>query len=107
MISITSLNERGKIELARLILYYSDYEFQDIQLESIPPELKSLIPGTGSLPIFKDEYQNLTFYNPTAIARYLAKKFNLYGSNDTEQSISNDIVDSIWSLLQPFVNEKN
>eukprot|EP01132_Coremiostelium_polycephalum_P008334 gene8334-10238_t len=102
--SITSLNQRGRIELARVILYYSQYKFEDNKVESISDELKSTLP-TGALPVYKD--QDVTLYNPTSIARYLSKKFNLYGSNEIQQTISDEIVDSIWDLLLPLVSAQN
>eukprot|EP01132_Coremiostelium_polycephalum_P008346 gene8346-10251_t len=102
--SFTSLNQRGRIELARVILYYSEYKFEDNKVESISDELKSTLP-TGALPVYK--VQDVTLYNPTSIARYLSKKFNLYGSNEIQQTISDEIVDSIWDLLLPLVSAQN
>ncbi|GJQ79485.1 hypothetical protein Trydic_g16338 [Trypoxylus dichotomus] len=99
---------RGRGEVIRYLLKYGGIEFQDIRITAEDwPKVKPTLPF-GQLPIY-EEYGKAS--NQTiAIARYLAKKIKLAGTNDREDVELDALVDTINDLLQKvadFYHEKD
>ncbi|KAA3678354.1 prostaglandin-H2 D-isomerase / glutathione transferase [Paragonimus westermani] len=84
---LTYFNMRGLAERIRLVLHAADLEFEDHRLErSDWPAVKPTIEG-GKLPVLdvttccgKTRRMNESM----AIARWLARKYQMMGSNDDE-----------------------
>jgi len=68
-----------RIEIARLILEQAGAHYKDTRVEGAQwPALKATLP-LGQIPFLKDGEVQIP--QSHAIHRYLARKYNLYGSN--------------------------
>ncbi|KAF5394750.1 28 kDa glutathione-S transferase [Paragonimus heterotremus] len=84
---LTYFNARGRAEGIRMVLHAADLEFEDHRIEmSDWPTIKPNIPG-GQLPVLdvttssgETRHMDESF----AIARWLARKHQMMGSNDDE-----------------------
>ncbi|CAB0039887.1 unnamed protein product [Trichogramma brassicae] len=89
-------NARGRAEHIRYILAYAGLNYTD---ERIPkerwPELKKSMPF-GQLPVLEINGQVIAQSN--AIARYLARKHGLTGSDEWEAMLCDALVDSLGDL---------
>ncbi|KAK9738186.1 Glutathione S-transferase, N-terminal domain [Popillia japonica] len=101
-VKLTYFNLRGRGEIIRYLLKYGGIEFEDIR---IPFEdwmqVKPTLPF-GQLPIYEEhgKVSNQT----AAIARYLAKKIKIAGTNDWEDLELDALVDTLHDLLQKVSN---
>lgn len=98
-------NIRGKGELIRLVFAAAGEDYEDIRYK--PPiaelgdavgldwndEVKASTP-LGQLPFF--EIEGETFCQQTAIARFVARKFNLMGDNELEALKVDMVVETMW-----------
>ncbi|KAI6212386.1 putative glutathione S-transferase 6 [Aphelenchoides besseyi] len=76
---------RFRAEPARMILYYNNVQFEDIQISPTDyPNVKSSYPN-GQVPLLQIGEKNLT--QSMAIFRYLANKFNLNGRSEMETAM--------------------
>ncbi|KAI6186057.1 hypothetical protein M3Y98_00091500 [Aphelenchoides besseyi] len=76
---------RFRAEPARMILYYSNVQFKDVQISPAEyPKVKSTYPN-GQVPLLQIGEKNLT--QSMAIFRYLANKFNLNGRSEMETAM--------------------
>ncbi|XP_011055451.1 PREDICTED: uncharacterized protein LOC105146708 [Acromyrmex echinatior] len=83
-------------EPSRYLLSYCGIEFEDIRLTMEEwPKYKSNMP-MGQLPIL--EINNKTYHQSRAIARFIAKKGNLYSSDEFEAMEIDATVDSMEDI---------
>ncbi|XP_018358481.1 PREDICTED: glutathione S-transferase-like [Trachymyrmex cornetzi] len=83
-------------EPSRYLLSYCGIEFEDIRLTMEEwPKHKPNMP-MGQLPIL--EIDNKTYHQSRAIARFIAKKGNLYGSDEFEAMEIDATVDSMEDI---------
>ncbi|KAJ8675480.1 hypothetical protein QAD02_011266 [Eretmocerus hayati] len=90
---LTYFNITGLGEPIRFLLSYggADYEDKRIEFEEWP-QYKHKMP-MEQVPIF--EIDGKVFHQTRAISRYLAKKFNLYGSDDLQAIEIDATIDDI------------
>eukprot|EP01132_Coremiostelium_polycephalum_P008335 gene8335-10239_t len=106
MTSTLQLNEpslyyfdgRGNGELTRLVLSFHGIKFEDVRIkpteENLLPESSKSALTYGQVPVLKVNDQ-LKIAQSAAIARYVAKQFNFYGSTLVEQAKADELVDLI------------
>ena len=81
-------NLRGRAELHRYIFAVAGQEYEDFRFErSEWPEHKPKMPF-GQAPVLEvtDDGKTVQIAQSGAIARFLARKYNLYGKNETEMT---------------------
>eukprot|EP01132_Coremiostelium_polycephalum_P008345 gene8345-10250_t len=89
---------RGKGELTRLVLTFNGIKFEDVRIkpteEYLLPESSKSAFTYGQVPVLKvnDQFQ---IAQSAAIARFISKKCNFYGSNLVEQAKADEILDLI------------
>jgi len=96
---------RGRAELIRLLLVAAEQKFDDIRITKEKwPEVKETTP-TGVLP-YVETPEGKLLTQSSAIARYLAKKYNLYGKTECEFYLVeraleqiHDIVTELYKIL--------
>ncbi|XP_012276500.1 glutathione S-transferase [Orussus abietinus] len=92
----------GLGEPIRFMLSYGGVKFEDKRINSEEwKELKPQIP-MGQLPVL--EIDGKKYYQSKAIGRFLAKKFDLYGSDEFEAMEIDAVVDTIDDLRQALVS---
>ncbi|TGZ56266.1 Uncharacterized protein DBV15_12100 [Temnothorax longispinosus] len=85
-------------EPTRYLLSYCDIKFDDVRLSLEEwPKHKPNMP-MGQLPILKIDGK--TYHQSRAIARFIAKRSNLYGSDEFEAMEIDATVDSIEDIRQ-------
>nr|QWJ89653.1 glutathione S-transferase s3 [Sitophilus zeamais] len=88
----------GRGEIIRYLFAYGNQSFEDIRIPKDQwPEHKKKTPY-GQLPVLEIDGQPVA--QSYAIARYLAKKFNLVGKNDLEALKCDELVNTLEDLLQ-------
>ena len=95
---LTYFNGRGRAELARFVFAQAGVEYDDDRIVGETwPELKPKTP-VGTLPVLtidgKDELGG-----SVVVARYLAEKFGLAGSNELENAQIACLVDCITDMF--------
>ena len=94
-------NGRGRAEVSRLIFVVADQKYEDFRFENEQwPALKSQMP-LGQVPVL--EIDGVKLPQSGAIARFLAKQFNLAGKDNLEQAKVDAVADTIHDLVTPFV----
>nr|UOU03294.1 glutathione S-transferase sigma 5 [Brachionus rubens] len=86
--------DRGKADLIKLLFAYSNQSYEDVQIKPLEWNFyKSLMPFE-QLPVLivNDE---IKIAQAITIARYLANKLNLNGSNDTESILCDMVVEQL------------
>lgn len=92
-------NGKGRAEVARLMFAHAGVEYEDYRMERDEwPTLKKESP-TGQAPylVFKDGFK---LAQSNAIARYLAREYDMYGSNNLEAAKIDSILDSVEDFVQ-------
>ena len=101
-------NAKGRAELSRFIFAQAGVAYEDKRVEGAEwPKLKPNTP-TGSLPVLEVDGKPLTGSGP--IARFLAERFGLAGSNDFENAEIAGILDVLGDSFQkvvPYFFEKD
>ena len=93
---LTYFNGRGRAEVSRLIFAQAGVQYEDKRISGEEWEqLKSQTPF-GALPLLEVNGKVLT--GSAIIARFLAERYGLAGSNDEENAEIAGIVDSIQDL---------
>jgi glutathione S-transferase len=99
---LTYFNVRGFAEMSRLIFEYAKQPYEDVRVDHADwPNLKAKTPF-GQLPVLEVDGKPLA--QSCAIARYLARKFNLAGKDEFEQAYVDSIADlqkDLYSKLAP------
>jgi len=95
-------NAKGRGEIIRLILVAADQKFEDIRIDMDKwPEVKPTTP-TGVLPYVETPDGHIMTQS-LAIARSLAKKFNLYGKTDCDFYLVERTVEQVADIFGEFV----
>ena len=98
---LTYFNGRGLAETSRLIFAAAGQKFEDVRFEREQwPAIKPTTP-LGQVPVL--EVDGVKIPQSTAIARFLAKRFNLAGKTDVEQAQVDVVVDTIQDLFHAFL----
>lgn len=94
-------NARGRAELIRWILAVADQPYEDVRLEKDQwQEMKPKTPF-GVMPLL--EVDGKLYCQSQGIARYLAKRFDLVGSNDDENLQADMVAGCIEDFMQPII----
>ena len=98
---LTYFNGRGRAELTRLIFAQAGVQYEDKRIAKEEwPELKPKTPN-GSLPIL--EIDGKTLLGSIPIARFVAERFGLAGSNDIENTEIAGVMDCLTDLVTSFL----
>ena len=98
---LTYFNGRGRAELTRLIFAQAGVQYEDKRIAKEEwPELKPKTPN-GSLPIL--EIDGKTLLGSIPIARFVAERFGLAGSNDIENTEIAGVMDCLNDLVTSFL----
>ena len=89
--TVTYFNGKGRAEFARVILSEAGVEFTDNRLDDISGIKDKL--AFGQVPLL--EIDGLKLVQSITIARYLARKYNLYGKTLEEGALADMIVDGV------------
>ncbi|XP_045165661.2 glutathione S-transferase-like [Mercenaria mercenaria] len=99
---LTYFNGRGRGELSRMVFAAAEKKFEDKRIEfSDWPALKAEMPQ-GTMPVLEVDGKR-KISQSVAIARYLAREFNMYGKGNAEMAIVDQIVDTCLDVFTPFV----
>jgi len=99
---LTYFNGRGRGEIIRLVLTAAGVPFEDkrIDISDWPTAKPKLGLIFNQIPIF--EFGDVKMCQSLAIARHLARKYNLAGKSDLDQARADMIIDCIEdAVLQP------
>jgi len=99
---LTYFNGRGLAEIIRLVLTAADVPFEDhrIEVDDFPKVKQTLSLPFHQVPIFEIDGK-VILCQSLAIARYLARKYNLAGKTDLEQAQADMIVDCFEDAYKP------
>jgi len=98
---LTYFNVKARAEIIRLIFAAAGVEYEDVRIPRDQwPSLKSATPF-GQIPIL--EVDGVTLCQSNAIARYLARKFNLAGKTELDQARGDMLVECFVDTLDPLV----
>lgn len=97
------LNLRGRGELARLVFVQAGVDFIDERIDFESEQWLDLKPRTpfGVLPVLEVDGRMLG--GSLVIARYVAEKYGVAGSNDFENAFLASIIDANTDLLAHLV----
>lgn len=98
---LTYFNGRGRAEFIRLIFAQAGVQYEDVRIERADwQQLKPKSPF-GQLPMLETE--GVTLCQSLAVARYLARKFDLAGKTDLEQARADMLVDCFEDTVKPML----
>ncbi|CAF3468100.1 unnamed protein product [Rotaria sp. Silwood1] len=93
-------NGRGRAEATRLLFTVAGQKFEDIRYEREEwPAHKSEMP-LGQVPVL--EVDGVKLVQSMAIARFLAKRFGLYGKDELQQARVDAVIDTAVDLMLKF-----
>ncbi|XP_033644356.1 uncharacterized protein LOC117303993 [Asterias rubens] len=93
-------NVRGRGEVSRLCFVVAGVPFEDFRVEFADwPALKPKMPN-GAMPVLEVDGKMLP--ETQAIQGYLAREFNLAGTNNWESALVNVVAEMISDLKKPF-----
>ena len=99
---------RGRAEFIRLIFAQADVQYKDVRIKMQDwPSLKPKTPF-GMLPVLEVDGKQIG--GTQVIARYVAEKHGLAGSNDLETALVASVVDAVSDLLTKvsrYMHEKD
>jgi len=99
---LTYFNSRGRAELCRLIFAVAGVQYEDVRLEKDHwPALKPKAPF-GQLPML--EVDGVTLCQSNAMARFLARRFNLAGKTELDQARVDMIIDCFEDSAKPLMS---
>uniref|UniRef100_UPI001438F0E8 hematopoietic prostaglandin D synthase-like n=1 Tax=Bombus vancouverensis nearcticus TaxID=2705178 RepID=UPI001438F0E8 len=91
-------NARGRAEHIRYIFAYTGIEYTDERIpEELWPEYKDSMPYK-KLPVLEIDGKPVAQSN--AVARYLARKYDLMGKDEWDAMICDELVDTLGDLKQ-------
>ncbi|VBB26289.1 unnamed protein product [Acanthocheilonema viteae] len=104
---LTYFNGRGRAEVTRLLFAQANVSYEDIRISKAEwPALKPKTPY-GHVPILNVSGKILA--ESHAIERYLARKFDLLGTNEWEAAKIDEIIcnlEDVWVKMQPWLHEE-
>jgi glutathione S-transferase len=105
---VTYFNGRGKGELIRLVFGAAGQQFEDDRVEfDAWPARKPTAP-LGQMPYltFKDEQKvEQQLPQSLAVARFVARKFKLAGTNELDEARADVMVDTVEEVYQYWYKE--
>ncbi|KAH3828790.1 glutathione S-transferase 3-like [Dreissena polymorpha] len=102
---LTYFNKRGGGEIVRLTFVAGGQEFTDERLTSEQwKDRKSEMP-MKNLPVLhvNNGETEVTYCQSGEIARYLARKFGLYGDSEEESLLVDEVYDTVGDVRKVFV----
>jgi len=98
---LTYFNVRTSAEIIRLIFAAAGVEYEDNRI--VKDQWAAMKKDTpfGQLPIL--EVDGVTLGQSHAIARYLARKFNLAGKTELDQARADMLIDCFVDTVQPLM----
>ncbi|KAL5481716.1 hypothetical protein EMCRGX_G021944 [Ephydatia muelleri] len=105
---LTYFNAKGRAELTRLVFAQAGVEYTDERLTFEEWPARSPHTPFGVLPVLEVDGKQLG--GSLVIARYVAEKHGVAGSNDFENALIASILDSVSDLqlqLHPWWSEKD
>jgi len=98
---LTYFDARGRAEMARFLLVNAGVKYEDVRLNDEKwQELKPSTPK-AALPIF--EHKGNMLCESMAIARYIARETNQYGSNNYEAAVCDMMIDSQEEVVNEII----
>lgn len=98
---LTYFNGRGRAEIVRLVFAAAGVEYEDVRIEKEQwPALKPSTPF-GQVPVF--EVDGVKLCQSNAIARLLARRFNLAGKTDLDQARADMLIDCYEDTVKPIL----
>ena len=94
-------NGRGRAEVSRLIFAAAGQKYEDIRYEREQWLAHKNEMPLGQMPVL--EFEGKMLPQSIAIARFLAKQFQLAGKNNFEQAQVDAVVDTINDVLSKFI----
>lgn len=98
------LNGRGRGEVSRLIFAVAGQEYEDIRYEGEQWLSRKAEMPLGQVPVLEVDGNRIP--QSLAIARFLAKKFNLAGKDYLEQAKVDAVADTINDLIIAYVSTR-
>ncbi|XP_072014445.1 hematopoietic prostaglandin D synthase-like isoform X2 [Amphiura filiformis] len=99
---------RGRAELTRYMFAQAGVEYEDHRIEFANwPTLKPTMP-TGTLPVLEIDGKRIS--QSQAIARYVAREFNLAGDNNLEMAQNEQVMETLIDIdteIGPVLQEKD
>ena len=95
-------NGRGRAEISRLIFAAAGVEYEDNRITDWP-KCKPEAP-IGQVPYLEID-GDLKLPQSLAVARYLAREYNLAGHNNLESAKADAVVDTCIDLMTGFYNK--
>ncbi|CAF3647417.1 unnamed protein product [Rotaria sp. Silwood1] len=96
-----NFNNRGRGEVSRLIFAAGGQKYEDIRYEDDEWLLHKAKMPLGEMPVL--EFDGTKLPQSKAIARFLAKQFQLAGRNNLEQGKVDAVVDTIEDLITKLI----
>jgi len=97
---LTYFNGRGNGELPRLVLAHAGVDYDDIRVSDLTELKASGKLLFGQVPLL--EMDGVSIVQSHSIARYLARKHNLYGSSNEEAAKIDQVLDGFIDLRNRF-----
>ncbi|XP_067932282.1 hematopoietic prostaglandin D synthase-like [Watersipora subatra] len=101
---LTYFHLRGRAELSRLLFKLAGKEFNDNRVTGESWQQFKPTAPKGQVPVLEVDGKMICESN--AICRYLAREFGLYGSNNWEAAICDQILETIAAIVQSAVQLK-
>ncbi len=93
-------NIRGRAEVARLIFAAAGQQFDDIRYERAQWAPHKVEMPLGQMPVL--EFNGIKLPQSLAIARFLAKQFQLGGKDNLEQAKIDAVGDTVAGLMAKY-----
>eukprot|EP01132_Coremiostelium_polycephalum_P004601 gene4601-5747_t len=104
--TLTYFNVRGKGEVIRLLLNYTNTTFNNIPVDGeIQDHLRSSL-RYGQLPHYHDPSTGINLVQSRAILRYIADRTNTAGRDVLERAYVDEVCESIWDVINPMTLPK-
>lgn len=102
--TLTYFPIRARVELSRLILEYSgtEYHFNAVHGPSFVEIKTSGKLPFGQLPLYEED-NGFSIAQSNTIARYLAKRAGIYGVDDHQAALADQIIDSIADYFAKLI----
>lgn len=99
---LTYFTGRGRAEISRLIFAQAGVQYEDVRVERADwTQMKPNSPF-GQLPLLEIE-GGVALCQSLAIARFLARKFDLAGKTDVDQARADMLVDCFDDTVKPML----
>eukprot|EP01116_Phalansterium_solitarium_P007682 TRINITY_DN20506_c0_g1_i1.p1 TRINITY_DN20506_c0_g1~~TRINITY_DN20506_c0_g1_i1.p1 ORF type:complete len:203 (+),score=57.97 TRINITY_DN20506_c0_g1_i1:123-731(+) len=97
---LTYFNGRGTGEIVRLVFAQAGVEYEDNRVDSIADLKEKGVLTFGQVPLL--EIDGLFLNQSLTIARYLSRKYGLYGKNDLEATKIDLVLDGLLDVRAKY-----